>query len=43
MSAVQKIENLNSGISALDHRLWPESTTNILILAKFASSVKAGK
>lgn len=42
MSAVQKIENLNSGISALDYRLWLESITNRLILSKSASSVEVG-
>ena len=42
MSAIQKIENLNSGISALDYTLLLESITNRSILWEFASSVEAG-
>ena len=42
MFAAQKIENLNSGISALDNRLWPESITIRLILLESASFIEAG-
>ena len=42
MFAAQKIECLNSGISALNTRLWPELITIRLILWESASSVEAG-
>ena len=42
MLAAQKIEYLNSGISALNTRLWPELITIRLILWESTSSVEAG-
>ena len=42
MFAAQKIESLNSGISALDNRLWPESITNRLSLWESESFIEAG-
>ena len=42
MFTAQKIENLNSGIPALDNSLWPKLVTNRLILWESASSVEAG-
>ena len=42
MFAAQKIENLNSGISALDNRLWPGLITIRLVLRGSASFIEAG-
>ena len=42
MSSANDIQKLNSEISVLDYRRWPESNTSRLILSKSASSDEAG-